>query len=57
VYIGPSTFDVSINHSPAIDYDGVDKNSINWLIVYCRAFSEVDEGKYDIISIDIEGGE
>ncbi len=55
--VGPSTFDASIEHAPAIDHDGIDKSSVETLKVACRDFSEVDEGQYDIVSIDIEGGE
>ena len=55
--VGPSTFDASIDHAPAIDHDGIDKNLVEQQKVACRDFSEVDEGHYDIVSIDIEGGE
>jgi len=55
--VGASTFDAQLNHTPAIDHDGLDKEQAQRVKVECRDFSEVDEGRYDVVSIDIEGGE
>jgi len=55
--VGASTFDAQLDHSPAIDHDGCNKENTERVKVVCRDFSEVDEGHYDVVSIDIEGGE
>lgn len=54
---GASTFNAIQNSSPAINHDGYDKQLGTILTVPCRDFSEVDAGDYDVVTIDIEGGE
>jgi FkbM family methyltransferase len=52
-----STFISSVKSSPAIVNDHYQKKAEDVFITECRLFSEIDEGDFDLISIDIEGCE
>ncbi len=54
---GPSTFNATLDSTPAINHDGYNKKNAEIISVKCVDFSEVDPGDYDLISIDVEGGE
>jgi len=54
---GPSTFSASQSEAPAINHDGLDRQSLRTVTVSCRNFASVDPGDYDLVSIDTEGSE
>lgn len=54
---GPSTFNAAQNVSPAINHDGYDKSKAQVIRVKCVDFAGVDPGDYDLLTIDVEGGE
>lgn len=54
---GPSTFNAAQRASPAINHDGFDKTTAKTVSVPCADFEQIDPGNYDLISIDVEGGE
>jgi FkbM family methyltransferase len=54
---GPSTFNAAQEVSPAINHDGYDKANAKVITVKCVDFAAVDPGDYDLVTIDVEGGE
>jgi hypothetical protein len=56
---GPSTFSASLDSTPAINHDGFRKDAagVKMIDVECRDFADLDPGDYDLVTIDIEGGE
>jgi FkbM family methyltransferase len=56
---GPSTFSASLESTPAINHDGFRKDGegVKKLEVECRDFADLDPGDYDLVTMDIEGGE
>ncbi len=52
-----STFVTAVQSSPAIVNDGYRQKKSDVFITRCCLFSEIDEGNFDLISIDIEGCE
>lgn len=56
---GPSTFSASLESTPAINHDGFRKDGegVKKLVVECRDFADFDPGDYDLVTMDIEGGE
>lgn len=54
---GPSTFNAALNATPAINHDGYDKTRGATITVKCVDFRDVDPGDYDLVTIDVEGGE
>jgi len=56
---GPSTFAASLNSSPAINHDGYrkDRPDVKIIEVPCRDFADLDPGDYDLVTMDLEGGE
>jgi FkbM family methyltransferase len=56
---GPSTFSASLESTPAINHDGFrrDGEGVKKLEVECRDFADLDPGDYDLVTMDIEGGE
>lgn len=54
---GPSTFNASQSVSPAINHDGFTRQDASIITVECADFADVDHGDYDLVSIDVEGGE
>jgi FkbM family methyltransferase len=55
--VGGSTFAAGQVTSPALVIDRFVPDDARRLTVPVRDFSEVDDGGYDVVSIDIEGGE
>lgn len=54
---GPSTFNAAQTSSPAINHDGYDKSQAKIVTVECVDFARLDPGDYDLVTIDVEGGE
>ena len=56
---GPSTFSAALESTPAINHDGFQKEGegVKKLEVECRDFADLDPGDYDLVTMDIEGGE
>jgi len=54
---GPSTFNVQLKESPAINHDRFSTANAREIKVLCRDFGELDQGDYDYVSVDVEGGE
>ena len=54
---GPSTFNAEQKESPAINHDKFNTSNANAIRVHCRDFKSLDDGDYDYVSIDVEGGE
>lgn len=54
---GPSTFNAAQSVSPAINHDGYEKSTAKIITVTCVDFADVDAGDYDLVTIDVEGGE
>lgn len=54
---GPSTFNAAQDVSPAINHDGYDKAKAKVISAKCVDFAGVDPGDYDLVTIDVEGGE
>lgn len=56
---GPSTFSATLDSTPAINHDGFRKDGegVKKLEVECRDFADLDPGDYDLVTMDIEGGE
>lgn len=54
---GASTFNSNQKESPAINHDRFKTSDAMALTVLCRDFNDLDNGDYDYISIDVEGGE
>lgn len=54
---GPSTFNAQLTSTPAIDHDKYDKSKSGMITVPCADFAECDPGDYDLVTMDIEGGE
>lgn len=52
-----STFLKELNVSPAIVNDNYSKNDGEFFSVNCARFSTIDNGNFDLVSIDIEGAE
>lgn len=55
--VGGSTFSADQPVSPAVVNDGFRPVGAERLTVPCRDFATVDPGDYDVVSIDVEGGE
>jgi FkbM family methyltransferase len=54
---GPSTFAANQQVSPALNHDGYVKDEKKIISVKVVDFLEVDPGDYDLVTIDVEGGE
>lgn len=54
---GPSTFNAAQASSPAINHDGYDKSTAQTVTVKCVDFADVDTSDYDLVTVDVEGGE
>lgn len=54
---GASTFNARQKESPALNHDRFNVRNANSILVPCRDFKELDQGDYDYVSIDVEGGE
>jgi len=54
---GPSTLNAHQRESPAINHDNFDVKNADSVKVACRDFKGLDDGGYDYVSIDVEGGE
>jgi len=56
---GPSTFSAILESTPAINHDGFRKDGegVKKLEVECRDFADLDPGDYNLVTMDIEGGE
>jgi len=54
---GASTFNAALDSSPAICHDGLQKSDVRRVKVTCVDFRDIDPGDYDLVSIDVEGGE
>ena len=54
---GGSTFAAGQVASPATVIDGFDPAAASPITVPARDFAELDDGGYDVVSIDVEGGE
>ena len=52
-----STFVSALVSSPALENDGFEVKEETTFDVPCKRFSEIDTGKFDLLSIDIEGSE
>lgn len=52
-----STFVSALTSSPALENDGFQVKAETTFDVPCKRFSEIDTGKFDLLSIDIEGSE
>lgn len=56
-HVGASTFATDQPASPAVVNEGFQPAGARRISVESRDFAEVDDGGYDVVSIDIEGGE
>lgn len=54
---GPSTFQLHQETSPALVNDGLDKGKCEKVNVVVKDFYDLDRGCYDLVCIDVEGGE
>jgi FkbM family methyltransferase len=54
---GPSTFNARLISTPALAHDKYDISSATTITVPCIDFRNADPGDYDLVSIDVEGGE
>lgn len=54
---GASTFNAGQHVSPAINHDGYNKAGARMVTVRCVDFAESDPCDYELVTIDVEGGE
>jgi FkbM family methyltransferase len=52
-----SSFAASLQSSPALKNDRYDRDEGKRIVLQAKTFDEIDDGKIDLISIDVEGSE